>query len=267
MSADRLAEVGRLAWLPAGRRSKWVVLVFWLIVGALAAGPSGLLTGAQKNDAVSWLPGGAESTRVLQAVERFQPKDEIPAIVVYERAGGVTSQDVASVTAQVAKFNAIKVVGRDSVGPIPSGDKSALQVVVPINAGSGGWDSLAAAVKEMQLIAKGGPAGLSAHFTGPGGFAADSSAAFSGIDGTLLYSALAVVIFILLITYRSPVLWLLPVMSAGLALTVAQAVIYLVATKADLTVNAQSAGILTVLVFGAGTDYALLLVARYRRRA
>ena len=86
----------------------------------------------------------------------------------------------------------------------------------------------------------------------------------SGIDGKLLYSALAVVIIILLLTYRSPVLWLLPVISAGLALTVAQAVVYLLATEADLTVNAQSAGILTVLVFGAGTDYALLLVARYR---
>src|SRR5471030_2506951 len=105
MSADRISEVGKLAWLPAGRRSKWVVLVFWLVVAGFAVGPSGLLTGAQKNDAVSWLPGGAESTKVIQASEQFQPKDEIPAIVVYERAGGVTSQDVASVTAQVAKFN------------------------------------------------------------------------------------------------------------------------------------------------------------------
>jgi RND superfamily putative drug exporter len=264
MSADRISEVGKLAWLPAGRRSKWVVLVFWLVVAGFAVGPSGLLTGAQKNDAVSWLPGGAESTKVIQASEQFQPKDEIPAIVVYERAGGVTSQDVASVTAQVAKFNALTVVQRDSVGPIPSQDKLALQVGVPINAGSAGWDRLSAAVADMRTITKTSPAGLSVHFTGPGGFAADSSAAFSGIDGKLLYSALAVVIFILLITYRSPVLWLLPVVSAGLALTVAQAVVYLLASKAGLTVNAQSAGILTVLVFGAGTDYALLLVARYR---
>jgi RND superfamily putative drug exporter len=73
-----------------------------------------------------------------------------------------------------------------------------------------------------------------------------------------------VVIIILLLTYRSPVLWLLPLFSAGVALFAAQAVIYYLATEADLTVNAQSAGILTVLVFGAGTDYALLLVARYR---
>jgi RND superfamily putative drug exporter len=215
------------------------------------------------NDAVSWLPGNAESTRVIQASAQFQPKDEIPATVVYERAGGVTPQDMAAVTAQIAKFNALAPVARPSVGPIPSRDKSAIRVEVPINAGSAGWDKLSAAVTDMRSIAKASPAGLSVHFTGPGGFAADSSAAFSGIGGKLLYSALAVVIFILLITYRSPVLWLLPVVSAGLALTVAQAVVYLLARN-GLTVNAQSVGILTVLVFGAGTDNALLLVARYR---
>jgi len=264
MNADRMAKVGKLAWLPAGRKSKWAVLIFWVVVAGIAAGPSGMLMGAQKNDAVSWLPGDAESTKVIQAAGRFQSQDEIPAIVVYERTGQVTSQDMASVTAQVAKFNAIKGVDRDSVGPVPSKDRLALQVVVPINAGSGGWDTLAGTVDEIRAIAKDSPAGLSVHITGPGGYAADSSEAFSGLDGKLLYSAVGVVIFILLLTYRSPVLWLLPVASAGLALTVAQAVIYLLATKADLTVNAQSAGILTVLVFGAGTDYALLLVARYR---
>ena len=87
---------------------------------------------------------------------------------------------------------------------------------------------------------------------------------FKGISGTLLYSAVAVVIVILLITYRSPVLWLLPVISSGVALIIAQAVIYLLAAHGGLTVNAQSAGVLDVLVFGASTDYALLIVARYR---
>ena len=261
---SRITEVGKLARLPAGRRSKWAVLVFWLIVAALVAGPAGKLMGAQKNDAVSGLPGNAESTKVIQASAQFQSKDELPTIVVYERNAGVTPQDRATVSAQVAKFNALKPVERASVGPILSRDGRALQVVVPVNAGSAGWNQLAATVATMRSIARTSPAGLSAHFTGPGGVAADSSAAFSGIYGKLLYSALAVVIVILLLTYRSPLLWLLPVISAGLALTVAQAVVYVLATQANLTVNAQSAGILTVLVFGAGTDYALLLVARYR---
>jgi RND superfamily putative drug exporter len=94
--------------------------------------------------------------------------------------------------------------------------------------------------------------------------AADSADAFKGIESTLLFAAAAVVILILLFTYRSPVLWLLPVITAGISLIGSQALVYLIAKHAGLTVNAQSAGILTVLVFGAGTDYALLLVARYR---
>ena len=102
------------------------------------------------------------------------------------------------------------------------------------------------------------------HVTGPFGIAADSASAFEGIDGALLFATIGVVVIILLITYRSPMLWLLPVISAGVALVVAQALIYLLAAHAGLVVNGQSAGILTVLVFGAGTDYALLLVARYR---
>src|SRR6266542_2746505 len=113
-------------------------------------------------------------------------------------------------------------------------------------------------------IAEAGSNGLAVHLTGPIAFAADTSEAFLGIDTTLLFATVAVVVILLLIIYRSPVLWLLPVITAGLALVVAQAVIYLLAKHADLTVNGQSAGIMTVLVFGASTDYALLLIARYR---
>ena len=117
---------------------------------------------------------------------------------------------------------------------------------------------------DLRATAEDGADGMNVYITGPAGAAADSSAAFEGLDSTLLFSAAGVVIIILLLTYRSPILWLLPVISAGVALTVSQAVIYLLADNAGLTVNAQSAGILTVLVFGAGTDYALLLTARYR---
>jgi putative drug exporter of the RND superfamily len=100
------------------------------------------------------------------------------------------------------------------------------------------------------------------YVTGPAGYFADFSKVFSGFDSTLLY--ITAVIVILLLTYRSPVLWLLPLGCVFVALTAAQAVIYLLARNAGLTVNGQTAFILTVLVFGAGTDCALLLTARYR---
>jgi RND superfamily putative drug exporter len=250
--------------LPCGKVSKWIVLALWIVAIAMSFGPAGKLTGAQENDAVSWLPGKAESTEVLKATEQFSSPDEVPAVLVYERSAGITPADQQAVTRHVAEFAELPDVDRDVIGPIRSQDGKALQVLVPINAGSGGWETIGERADDLRRVAADRPEGMSFHVTGPGGFAADSQEAFAGIDGKLLYSAAAVVIVILLLTYRSPALWLLPLFSAGAALFAAQAVVYYLATDADLTVNAQSAGILTVLVFGAGTDYALLLVARYR---
>ena len=149
-------------------------------------------------------------------------------------------------------------------GPIPSSDGEAMQTIVKVNLGTKGWANANKAVDAIRAITNSNADGLVVHITGPLGYAADSNNVFKGIDSTLLFSAVAVVIVILLITYRSPVLWLLPVISSGVALITAQAVIYLLAAHAGLVVNAQSAGILDVLVFGASTDYALLIVARYR---
>ncbi|MCB0906466.1 MAG: MMPL family transporter, partial [Nocardioidaceae bacterium] len=149
------------------------------------------------------------------------------------------------------------------VGPIPSPDGQAAQTIVTFDLGKNGWQDMPDIVDQIKEIA---PAqdGLKVYVTGQGGQAADQAEVFGGIDGTLLLATVGVVIVVLLFTYRSPILWLLPVVSAGTALFIAQGVIYFLAKNFDLTVNGQSQGILTVLVFGAGTDYALLLVARYR---
>src|SRR3954462_7545780 len=88
---------GPLARFASGRTSKWLILGFWLVVFVLALSPAGKLTGAQENDAVSWLPGDAESTSVLRDSAAFQSSDEIPAVVVYERTGGATDGDRAAV--------------------------------------------------------------------------------------------------------------------------------------------------------------------------
>jgi RND superfamily putative drug exporter len=256
--------VGRLAWLPAGRRTKWAVLVFWVVVLAVAGPLSGKLTGVQDNDTVNWLPGSAESTQVYHLQESFRNPDEVPAIVVYERDGGVTDADRATAAEDARTFATLDLVEGEVVGPLSSQDGEALELVVPVIVGSDGWEKLPALVDDMRAEAAPRDAGLDLYITGPAAFSADFADAFAGIDGTLLYAALGVVIVILLLTYRSPILWLLPVIAAGAALTAAQAVIYLLAEHAGLTVNGQTQGILTVLVFGAGTDYALLLVARYR---
>ena len=244
--------------------AKWVVIGFWVIVAAVMSPLAGKLTGAQDNDAKSWLPANAESTQVLEIASSFTSPNTIPAVVVYVRESGLTAQDLAEVSADVETFSALDTLDGEVTGPIPSQDGQAAQVIVPLDLGSEGWNLAADAVADLRATAEDGAEGMEVYVTGPAGQAADSSKAFEGIESTLLYAAAAVVVVILLLTYRSPVLWLLPLISAGVALTVSQAIIYLIVDATTLTVNAQSAGILTVLVFGAGTDYALLLVARYR---
>jgi RND superfamily putative drug exporter len=257
--------VKKLAEIPAGSWTKWVVLGFWVVVLVITLPLSSKLMGAEKNDASAWLPASAESTKVLNAQARFQSPNVYTGVVVYQRASGLTPADRAKAAADARQFAGIQgVVPGQVIGPIPSADGQAMQTILQVNLGSQGWNKAATAANSIRAIAASGANGLAFHITGPLGNAADNSKVFQGIDSTLLFSAVAVVIVILLITYRSPALWLLPVVSSGVALITAQAVIYLLAAHAGLTVNAQSAGILDVLVFGASTDYALLIVARYR---
>jgi putative drug exporter of the RND superfamily len=260
-----MSRASRIASVPCGHWTKWLVVAFWILVVALAGPLAGKLNGAEKNDAKSWLPANAESTKVLDLQARFQSPNIFPAVVVYGRANGVTAADMAKAAADARSFAAVPgVPAGQVVGPLRSNDGKAIQTIVAVNLGKQGWNGAGKAADSLRAITQSNAHGLTSYITGPLGSAADSGKAFKGIDSTLLYATLTVVIVILLITYRSPVLWLLPVISAGVALTSAQAVIYLLAVHAGLTVNAQSAGILYVLVFGASTDYALLLIARYR---
>jgi putative drug exporter of the RND superfamily len=257
--------VRRLTEIPAGSWTKWLVVGFWVVVLAVAFPLSRKLNGAEKNDTKAWLPAHAESTKVLDVQEHFQSPNIYPAIVVYQHASGLTAGDRAKAAADARRFAALPGVGKGQVaGPVPSADGKAIQTILQVNLGSQGWSGAEQAADAIRAITQSHPSGLASYVTGPLGASSDSNKMFKGIDSTLLYATLMVVIVILLITYRSPVLWLLPVISAVVALITAQAVIYLLAAHAGLTVNAMSVGILYVLVFGASTDYALLLVARYR---
>ncbi|OIJ65615.1 MMPL family transporter [Streptomyces mangrovisoli] len=251
-----------------GRRTKWVVVAVWLVVLVLAAPLGSKLSDAQDNDAQSWLPGSAESTQVLSLSEKFRP-EQAPAVVVYARPGGLTPADRQRIVGDAAELRTLHdhgIRGAAVQGPVydRAAAPRAAEIYVPITMGPTGWKRVAPAVDSVRDVVGTGSQGLAVHITGPGGIAADSSKAFAGIDSTLLFAAMAVVIVMLLLTYRSPTLLFVPLIGVVVALFTAQALIYLLARHAGLTVNGQSAGILTVLVFGAGTDYALLLVARYR---
>lgn len=257
-----------LARLVCGRRTKWLALLLWLVALVALAPLAQKLTDAQDNDAQSWLPGSAESTQVLELSKDFR-EEFTPAVVIYARDSGLTVADRERIAAAAAELRTLRdhgVRGWETRGPVFDRPREprAAQISVPITMDEQGWERISPAVDSMREITGRGSDGLAVHITGPGGTSADFAEVYEGIDSTLLLAALSVVVVALLITYRSPILLLVPVLAAIAALLTSQALVYLLAEHAGLTVNGQSAGILTVLVFGAGTDYALLLVARYR---
>ena len=245
-----------------GRVTKWVVLAAWVVILAAMGGFAQKLTDVQNNEASSWLPSSAESTRALDELSAFQNENDIPTVVVYYRATGLTRSDLSAIKAQLPEISAMDGVVGQARGPIPSKDGEVAQTVVTYNFGKNGWNDLPDTADKLKDIVH--IPGVTTYIAGQGGQAADSASAFAGIDGTLLFATLGIVILILLFTYRSPVLWILPIMSSVFALFTAEGLIYFLAKDAGLTVNGQSQSILTVLVIGAGTDYALLLVARFR---
>ena len=276
----------RFAGAVSGRRVKWIVLALWIVVTVVLGFFGAQLADVEDNETVNWLPGSAESTQALEKITAFRSDTTLDAVIVYERAGGITADDVAAARADIAEFEEMngrtvgEVLEDDSVAeaeteitidgevvfipPEASTDGEAMQVVVPIDAGKDGWLIMPDLADHIRGIADTDANAMNTHLAGYAGLAADQAEAFESIDGALLLAALGVVILILLITYRSPILWLFPVICVVFALFSAQGLIYLLAKYADLTVNAQTRSILSVLVLGAGTDYALLLVARYR---
>ncbi|MFF2624902.1 MMPL family transporter [Kitasatospora griseola] len=253
------------AWLtvPAGRRGKWVVLALWALLLIPALLLAGRLGEAEQNDNAAWLPSGAESTAVVQRAAAFGAADTVPAIVLYDRPTGITASDLTKAQADAAAFGSVEAVVGAVQGPVASPDGKALQTVVQLRKGKDGWEGLGHSVDALTAIGAAHADGLGFHVTGPAGYASDSIKAF-GAGGSLTTITAIVVVVILLLTYRSPWLPLLSLVTVGGALAVAEAAVFLLARYAGLVVNKQTGFILVVLVFGAATDYALLLIARYR---
>ncbi|QGN47396.1 MMPL family transporter [Micromonospora sp. WMMD558] len=239
-----------------------LVVLAWLVVGGVAGPYSGRLGEVATNDNASFLPADAEATRAQELSERFVDEPTLPALVVYERTTGITDADRQRIAADAARFAEVPGVVGPLPPPIPSEDGQAVQVVVPIDDDRG--EEIGTVVEDLRAVAGADRDGLTVDVAGPAGLLADLIEVFSAIDGTLLLVTLCVVLVILLVVYRSPVLWIFPLLAAGMSFALASVFVYLLADAGAITLNGQAQGILTVLVFGAGTDYALLLVARYR---
>jgi RND superfamily putative drug exporter len=238
-----------------------LVMLGWLLVAGVAGPFAGKLSSLQKNDLADFLPSTAEATQVLKQERGFQSATVVPAVVVFERSSGITEADRANVAAAAATLTGLKGVVGGASQVIPAADGKALELVVNVDGSSIG--GIGDGVDSLRQAFQGGT-GLSVHVTGPAGLSADFGSAFKALDVKLLVGTTVVVVVILLLVYRSPILWLVPLMGVGLALVLAQALVYATVRVTGLSSNGQSQGLLTVLVFGAGTDYALLMISRYR---
>ena len=203
------------------------------------------------------MPANADATRVAKLIPEFTGNKDVPAILVFVRAGGLTDADRTYVAAVATKLAQTDGVSSKVSPPIESDDHAAIEIFAPI---SGTISDTVAAIRSGLDP----PAGLSTYVTGPAGFTADLVDAFSGIDGILLLAALGSVFLILLLVYRSPLLPLIVLGTAVFSLTAAILAVWWLAYADIVKINGQVQGILFILVIGAATDYSLLYVSRYR---
>jgi RND superfamily putative drug exporter len=302
---------GSLFTFAAGRRSKWIVFAIWFVAIFVAAGPAGLpakFEDAENNEATSYLPGDAESTKALDATESLQKGEIAPAVIIYRRNSGLTAADRRTIEEDVGKMTEKRYPGvipdgataasggkkqtsgpaaqaaledlppgcagptstvpgqpagyAPFVGPVCSPDGKAAIVTAYIKA-EGEGERIVDPVKDWRDAIESPPSGLEVKITGGAGFSADAIEVFEGINGTLLLAAVSLVIFLLILIYRSPMFFFIPLAAVLFAETLSRSIGYGV-SELGVTINGQSSSIMSVLVLGAGTDYALLLVARYR---
>ncbi len=297
----------------AGRRAKWVVFAIWLVGMFISFGANlpGKFTDAEENESTSFLPGDAESTKVLTAAEELQGGELAPAVIVYRRASGLTPEDLQKIGDDAQRlterrFPAVVADGATAasggqegggqgqggggpptggnlpegcagpttplpgqpgdyapfLGPICSEDGKAAIVTAYLR-GDGESDSILDPVDFWRDTVSDPGGGLQVKITGGAGYAADAIKVFESINGTLLLAALSLVIFLLIVIYRSPIFLFIPLLAVIFAELLARSVGYGI-SEFGVTINGQSSSIMSVLVLGAGTDYALLIVARYR---
>ncbi|MEU7905790.1 MMPL family transporter [Actinoplanes sp. NPDC049118] len=239
----------------------------WVALAAVMVPLSGKLSSVTTDRAVDTLPASAESTKVAVLEDSLPGGEDNTFVFVYHRAGGMTDADRATVERHydtlTKRYPPKAAAGEDDEGPSTrlSTDGKAMMFTLDVSTTYGGPEAI---VGPLRVAAKDRPAGLQLDVTGPAAVDGDMDAVFDGIDLQVFLTTVVVVTVLLILTYRSPVLWFIPLVVVGAAALTAMATVYLLVKGFGIVVNDQNSALLTILVFGVGTDYALLLIARYR---
>ncbi|MFM5904804.1 MAG: MMPL family transporter [Micrococcales bacterium] len=250
------------AKLVTGRAGAWVtVILSFVLIGAIFA------AGGKSETATSpgiGLPESAESAKVTALQEKFRSQQGTAALIVFvsetSRIEGEQLRHIRGVSDELKQISELPF----APNAIFSQDRTAALVSLPLKEIEDTKKLTARISQIREVVSKDAPAGLKAYVTGPEGFKADLANVFAGADLKLLITTALVVVLLLLITYRSPILWIVPLVVIGMADGVSGVVARMVASNLGITLDGSVTGILSVLVFGAGTDYALLLISRYR---
>lgn len=256
-SGWRIGE--RLAGFASGRRTKWLVVALWIAILAIASPFGAQLGDVETNDGSGFLPDGAESVEVNELLDQFESGETIPAVIVYERIDGLTESDLEAIEAD--REAVASEFSDDAVGEIEQSESGGAAIfTVEVDSDNVQLEEDVPALRDIVQ----GSDGLNVYVSGQAGFSFDAIQVFGGINLTLLIASAIVVTILLLIIYRSPFVWFVPLLVVGVANQLATGLIYGLVTQLGLTATGQNNGILAILIFGVGTDYALLLIARYR---
>ncbi len=211
------------------------------------------------------LPKGYDSTTAAQLKEQLPGRDSSSAVALFTADGGgaLGQARLGELRSLMGSLDVAGTTVPDRGALVPSADGEAAIGVVSVQAT--GAAATADVVTELRRqLDESVPAGVSAAVTGPAAIQADLAAVFDGANVRLLAATASVVALLLVITYRSPVLWVIPLLVVGVADQAASVLATQTLAGLDIPWDESTTGILSVLVFGAGTDYALLLISRYR---
>ena len=260
-----------------------LVVIIWFVITGVFGPLFGKLSTVQDNNNSSFLPKGAEATLANDQIKAFSGKEtfSFPTLILF--AGKVSQENLAAINSHMNGVGALTLSGTSSkisdylapgqaITVFPSQDGQAILANVPLDGTAIGKTLpndkpvLPAIVEALRTDIKpfAEANGVTHYVTGPAGLLGDLFGAFGTLDSSLLLTTLGVVAVILIVVYRSPILWIVPLLSSLFALSTAGGLVYLLAKNGIIKVDGQSQGILSVLVIGAATDYALLLIARYR---
>ncbi|MBP2436878.1 MMPL family transporter [Microbacterium amylolyticum] len=237
------------------------LILVWLAAASFGGPLFGKISEVSSNDQTTYLPASADATAVQETRRDFAESEAIPAIAIFTGDVQLSAQELDDIGAALDRVANLEATDGDVSPPLPSEDGLAAQAFVPVSTDA----DLADAIDDIRSVLLDTlPEGITAQITGPAGFSADLVAGFAGIDGLLLGVALAAVLVILILVYRSFLLPAIVLSTSVFALCTALLVVWWLAKVDALLLTGQTQGILFILVIGAATDYALLLVARFR---